>query len=150
MRRRINIKHLALLRRGCVRDVPPDRLSLPVRLDPDVPIFDHVDFGLQGEGSLVGDFESGFEQLAVAGATGLGAGDDHLDRVPVAVLVPLERLVRTDSGIVSDLELVREGFVSQVKTAVRVSGRAEFQAKREVAVIRLHRVDRGHLGGRVL
>ena len=92
-------------------------------LDPDVPVFDHVDLGLQGERSLVGDHEGGFEQLAVAGAAGLGAGDGHLDRVPVAVLVTLERLVRADSRVVADLELVREGLVSQVQAAVRVPTR---------------------------
>ena len=119
-------------------------------LDPDVPVFDHVDLGLQGEGPFVGDLEGGFEQLAVAGAAGLGAGDDHLDRVPVAGLVTLERLVRADPGIVADLELMREGLVPQVEAAVRIPGGAEFQAEGEVAVVRLHRVDLGHLGGRVL
>ena len=70
-----------------------------------------VDLGLQREWPVVGDGEGGFEQLAVAGATGLGAGDDHLDRVPVAVLVTLERLVGADPSVVADLELVREGLV---------------------------------------
>ena len=119
-------------------------------LDPDVPVFDHVGLGLQGEGPVAGDGERGFEQLAVAGAPGLGAGDDHLDRVPVAVLVALERLVWADPRVVADLELVGEGLVPQVEAAVRVPGGAEFQAEGEVAVVRLHRVDLGHPGGRVL
>src|SRR6478735_8430159 len=93
--------------------------SLLLPLDPDIPVFDHVDLGLQGEGPFVGDLEGGFEQLAVAGAAGLGAADDYLDRVPVAGLVILESLVRADPGIVADLELMHEGFVPQVKAAIR-------------------------------
>src|SRR3954471_10336573 len=113
--------------------------STPLRtpgLDPDVPIFNHVDLGLEREGALLGDLEGGLEELAVAGAAGLVAGDDDLDRVPVAVLVILERLVRAGPGIVADLELVREDLVAQVEAAIRIPRGAEFQPEGEVAVIR--------------
>src|SRR5262249_11802672 len=105
-------------------------------LDPQVAILDPIDLGLQGEGTLLGDLPGGFEEFVIAGAPGLGAGDDHFDGVPVAVLVVLERLVRADPRVVADLELMRENLVAQVKAAIRIPGGAEFQAEGEVAVIR--------------
>src|SRR5207249_7263806 len=57
----------------------------------------------------------------------------------------LEFRASRDAGIVADLELVREGLVTQVQAAVRVPGGPEFQAEGEIAVIRFDRVDFGDL-----
>ncbi len=113
------------MRRVGIRDVALDLQAGHFPLDPDVPVFDHVGLGLQREWTVAGDEERGLEQLAVASAAGPGTGDNHLDRVPVAVLVLLETLVGANPRIVADLELVCEGLVPQVESAVRVPGGAK-------------------------
>src|SRR5262249_41957757 len=102
------------------RDRRPASLTRPP--DPDITIFNYVDLGLQGERTVIGEFDGGFEHLAVAGASGFIAGDDHFYLIPAAVLVILEGLVGADPRIVADLELVCEGLVAQMQAAIRVPG----------------------------
>ena len=105
-------------------------------LDPQISIFELVDFRLQRQQALRGDFQRRLENLAITGTAGFCSGHDHFDRIPVAVPEILQRLVRADAQVVADLELVLEHLVPQVQPAVGFPGGAEFEAEREVAVKR--------------
>ena len=87
----------------------PPGLFSGQRLDPDAPVFDRAFVGLEGDGGREGNFQRGFEHLAVAGAAADAFLHGHLDGVPVARAVELEGF----EGVVAVVAALELGLVEE-------------------------------------
>src|SRR5687768_10784805 len=91
-------------------------------------VFHLAAVAFEADGAGFGDFESGFEDFAVAGAMGDAVfhDDDHF--VPILRLVVFQLFVRAGEGIIAALQL---RFADE-DAAVGIWRRAEFELEREI------------------